>query len=223
MSRPGSVASFAGIQARPSNAHLMAELAESLIDFSMGDDPPIYFFQRPTIDVTFGRGGWWTRHWPALLEPSDGFSGHDDLQHELDWRLPWPVPMRGRYGFVCYDPPYRLSGAEDRGDYGLEVTAGMTTSQKIAYIEDGARSCAELLAPGGVMLAKVQNQTVGGRYRPLDYLVAEALEGKVGGKWVGTLLVQNTGSRGQPPNRKVRSPDCNFSQLVIFQRQGRLT
>jgi hypothetical protein len=96
---PGSV--VAG-----TNADLMAHIA------------PLYL-SGSVLDVTFGRGSWWTRFTP---EP---FAWHDLALDGVDYRaLPEPDAS---FDTVCFDPPYvpaggapTTSGAADfRDRYGL--------------------------------------------------------------------------------------------------------
>jgi hypothetical protein len=107
------------------------------------------------LDVTYGRGLWWTRYQPARL-----VAGLGDFRNrpEADGSVP----------VVCFDPPYISTGSRETSSvddlyarYGLGELKGWRAIRSL--IDDGLTECARILAPGGFLLVKCMNYVESGR------------------------------------------------------------
>lgn len=106
------------------------------------------------LDVTYGRGLWWTRYRPSNLIVGDG-----DFRHlpQLDGSIP----------VVCFDPPYISTGSRETSSvdnfydrYGLGDLKGWRAIRSL--IDDGLAECARVLAPGGYLLVKCMDYVESG-------------------------------------------------------------
>lgn len=107
------------------------------------------------LDVTYGRGLWWTRHRPARLIAGEG---DFRLRPEADGSIP----------VVCFDPPYISTGSRDTSSvdefysrYGLGDLKGWRAVRSL--IDAGLAECARVLAPGGHLLVKCMDYVESGR------------------------------------------------------------
>jgi hypothetical protein len=112
------------------------------------------------LDVTYGRGSWWTRYRPARLVTHDIALDGVDFRH-----LPEPD---GSVDVVCYDPPYISTGSRETSTvdelyarFGLGDLKGWRTIRQL--IDDGLVDCARVTAPGGYLLAKCMDYVESGR------------------------------------------------------------
>lgn len=114
------------------------------------------------IDVTYGRGRFWTKYRPARLV------AHDLKLDGVDFRyLPHPDAS---FDVHVIDGPYKLNGTADLGDfdeaYGIDVPADWQERHQL--IADGMTEGARVLAVGGRMLVKCQAQVCSGAVRWQD-------------------------------------------------------
>lgn len=130
---------------RGSNGVLIATVAR----LGYLGDPDDY-----VLDVTYGRGLWWTRYRPPNLKAGTG-----DFRHLSDADGSVPV--------VCFDPPYISTGNRDTssvddfyGRYGLGDLKGWQATRSL--IDDGLAECARVLAPGGYLLVKCMDYVESG-------------------------------------------------------------
>lgn len=107
------------------------------------------------LDVTYGRGLWWTRYRPARLIAG---AGDFRLRPEADGSIP----------VVCFDPPYISTGSRDTSSvdefysrYGLGDLKGWRAVRSL--IDAGLAECARVLAPGGHLLVKCMDYVESGR------------------------------------------------------------
>jgi hypothetical protein len=107
------------------------------------------------LDVTYGRGLWWTRYRPAVL-----IAGAGDFRDRPEVDKSVPV--------VCFDPPYISTGSratssvDDLYDrYGLGELKGWRATREL--IDAGLSECARVLAPGGFLLVKCMDYVESGR------------------------------------------------------------
>lgn len=115
------------------------------------------YLGRPTstvLDVTHGRGLWWTRYRPAGL-----VIGTDDFRHRPD--------PDASVEIVTYDPPYISTGNRETSSvddfydrYGLGELKGAPAIRRL--IDDGLAECARILAPGGYLLVKCMDYVESG-------------------------------------------------------------
>jgi hypothetical protein len=128
-----------------SNGVLIATIARRL-DYLAG---------APVLDLTYGRGAWWTRYRPNELLIFDGdFTDTGIIDNAI------PV--------ICFDPPYISTGSKatstipdfyDR--YGVGELSGWQAIRKL--MEAGLDECARILTPGGRVLMKCMNYVESGR------------------------------------------------------------
>jgi hypothetical protein len=113
------------------------------------------YLDGPVLDLTFGRGAWWTRYQPNDLTK---FIGDFTATGMVDGCAP----------VICYDPPYISTGTRatstipdfyDR--YGIGNLSGWQAIRK--FMEAGLDECARILAPGGHLLMKCMNYTESGQ------------------------------------------------------------
>lgn len=119
-----------------------------------------------TLDATFGRGRFWTAWRPRRLVGVD-CRVTDKVRPATvadNRNLPFPD---GTFDAVVYDPDYKLSGTPALGDfddrYGVHAPKrwqDRLEDQRLGFLE-----CARVLAPGGVLLFKCQDQVCSGAIR----------------------------------------------------------
>ena len=113
------------------------------------------YLDGPVLDLTYGRGKWWTVWKPneILIFPGD----FTDTAIVND-----AAPI------ICFDPPYISTGNKatstipdfyDR--YGIGELSGWQAIRKL--MEVGLDECARILAPGGFLLFKCMNYVESGR------------------------------------------------------------
>lgn len=152
----------------PTNAHVIAAAAELGV-FAEG---------ARVLDMTYGRGGWW-----SLFRPAD-LTGHDLYRGDgVDFRrLPYDDAS---FDVVTFDPPYvERSGRPGRGSakvddyldrYGLD-RAPSSFLELWSLIAGGLDEAARVLKPGGKLLVKCMAYQSGRRFRPVPMYVALYLE-----------------------------------------------
>lgn len=108
------------------------------------------------LDVTYGRGFWWTRYRPP---------GGLDVLVSGDFRALQYVDNCSRV--ICYDPPYISTGSRATSSvdsfydrYGLGEVKGWRDTR--AMIDAGLAECARVLKPGGYLLVKVMDYVESG-------------------------------------------------------------
>lgn len=166
------------------------------------------------LDVTHGRGMWWTRYRPAGL-----IVGTDDFRHRPD--------PDGSIEIVCFDPPYISTGNRETSSvddfydrYGLGDLKGWRAIRQL--IDDGLGECARILAPGGHLLVKCMDYTESGaKVWNTFHVVAEA-------ERIGLILVDRfhhlTNGGPQPMTNLDGSPREQqharevTSMLLVFTR-----
>lgn len=197
----------------PTNGHLIADV----LDLYVADG---YI---AAVDVTYGRGLWWTRADPETRFMV--FRRHDRKLDGVDFRdLPHPD---GAFGLVAFDPPYVCTGGrttstlaskkppeaapaddEQPADfldrYGL-FDAPRTPDGVQQQINDGLTEVHRVLDVGGIALVKCKDYIWSGRLFPgTHYTLTHALN-------IGFELVdrfEHIGNPGpQPTGRKC--PACD--------------
>lgn len=193
--------------------------SELMVDVSklgyLGNDDSL------VIDVTYGRGNFWTSYRPSGLVKCDLRQTSRDLDFAgVDFR---DLPFQDNSAdVVVMDPPYRLSGAPDREDfddrYGLQEK--MSWRERIKTIHDGITECARIVKPGGYLLLKCQAQVASGavRWQDIDFVLQ--------GKACGMTLVDRfdmipTGPRPQPKGRRQVHAHGRPSTLLIMQKDSK--
>jgi hypothetical protein len=187
----------------PTNAHLIADVAK--LDYLNG---------APVVDATYGRGGWWTIRRPALLICHD--------LHTVDGVDFRALPEAdASVAVVALDPPYRLNGTPDRGDfddrYGTDKS--MRWQDKHRMILDGITEAARVLWSGGHLLLKCQDQVSSGHVRWHTREFPAHAE-TVGLKQVDRFdMIRKP--RPQPSGRKQVHAHGRPSTLLVFRKAKR--
>jgi hypothetical protein len=126
------------------NADLIAKVA------------PLYL-RGTVLDVTYGRGNWWTKFRPEDL------TAHDLITDGVDFRaLP---EADSAFDAVCFDPPYvRTGGAptsesigkSHREAFGIGHTDSAPRNHRdvVALFKGGLAEAARVVKPAGFVLAK---------------------------------------------------------------------
>lgn len=100
----------------------------------------------PVLDLTYGRGSWWTLYRPDALIIGEGdFTNRP----EADGAVPT----------ICFDPPYISTGSKAKSSvpdfyarYGLGELSGWRAVRKV--MDAGLAECARVLMPHGFLLVK---------------------------------------------------------------------
>lgn len=166
------------------------------------------------LDVTYGKGNFWTDYQPRFL------TGHDLIFDGVDFRhLP---EADGTIDVVVFDPPYIAQGGRETSTvpdfldrYGL-VEVPKTIGELNAYIWTGMKEATRVLAPGGRLIIKCMDYINGGRYvQGRHHVVSWADE--LGLRQVDKFVhYSGTGPQPQRP-RQLHSRRAH-SFLCIFQK-----
>lgn len=168
------------------------------------------------LDVTYGRGGWWTVWKPELLVTNDL---HTEADHHFDFRTIWAAFAPGVFDVVAYDPPYKLNGTPALGDFDDRYGIAQPTNwrDRMALIVEGLSSCFRL--EPRLILAKCQDQVVSGqvRWQTHELIVAAS---ELGGRLVDRFDM--VGGRPQPAGRRQVHARGRGSSLLVFETSREL-
>jgi hypothetical protein len=153
------------------------------------------------LDVTYGRGKWWTRYRPKNL------IAHDLALDGVDFRhLP---EADNSVRVVCFDPPYITTGKREMSTvdhlyarYGLGEMKGWQAGR--ALIDAGLADCARVQEPGGFLLAKCMDYTESGDKMWNFRHVADT--GETLGLMLRDRLIHYSGPGPQPMTNRDGSP-----------------
>ena len=182
-------------------------------DEAVADLAKLGLCPEPVLDLTYGRGTFWKLHRPAALVTNDlRVAGCD---HAWDFTEPLPADHHGRYATVVFDPPYKLNGTPtDTDRYGADEA--LPVAERLRRVEVGTDHAAALVAPGGLLWVKYQDQVANGEMHWLSDLVRDQLPG-----WTreARLFVA---ARHRPQRSQTR-PRNNYSTLEVWRRRSRAT
>jgi hypothetical protein len=190
-----------------SNGHLIADVAHVYF-------PP----DARVLDVTYGRGNWWTRFRPVELVAHDLKLDGVDFRH-----LPEPDAS---FDVVAFDPPYVPAGSEavtdkDQGvgdyleRYGIDY-APTTSAELLTLILGGLGECARVVRPGGLVLVKCQPYQSGRAFHHVPARVIAA------GERLGLRLLDELVHRRRPgptSTEVFQRARRNHSNLLVFDRR----
>lgn len=184
----------------PTNAAMIADVAR------------LGYLDGYVLDATYGEGNFWTDWRPDQLRTNDLYKPADFHQSYLN--LGWKSCS---FDAVVFDPPYRLSGRRDRGEFDQRfgLCEYRSNDEILADIVAGAIECYRVARR--YLLVKCQDQVNGGRVRWQTDLISRAIE-QGGGRKVDRFdFIQKT-VRGQPSGRRQLNARRNYSTLLIFEK-----
>ena len=200
----GAMTEVPAIHNWPTNAHLIEDVARLHLDSGM-----------LAFDATYGAGGFWKRWRPKVLLTNDIDENLRTHFHYDFRRFPW---SHLNYDLVAYDPPYRLNGTPDREfdeRYGLSTATRW--QDRMELIRLGFREAARITAPGGVLIAKCQDQVVSGQMRWQTHMLHSE------GSELGLRLVDRFdmvgGGLSQPKGRRQVHARGRGSTLLVFEKK----
>lgn len=191
----------------PTNGHLIQTVARDLGYISADDI---------VLDVTYGRGNWWTLWRPEQLLT------HDLAIDGVDFRR---LPERtGSIDVVAYDPPYIPLGGTSNADVGVfRDRFGLEGAPKrrlelSRLILDGFQECCRVVRPGGIVLVKCQPFQTGKHFCHMPAIVIGYAE-DLGVRLIDELVHR----RGTGPSSAERFHHArqNRSHLLVFRRRQR--
>jgi ubiquinone/menaquinone biosynthesis C-methylase UbiE len=165
------------------------------------------------LDVTFGRGLWWTRYRPEFL-----IIGQGDFRDRPE--------VDGSVKVICFDPPYISTGNRGTstvdtfyGRYGLgEIAGGWRNIRTL--IDAGLAECSRVLAPRGYLLVKCMDYVEGGHKVWNTFHVVDEAE-KLGLRLVDRFIhlsgggPQNTTNLDGSPREQKHAREVS-SMLLVF-------
>ena len=141
------------------NGELIADVAE--LGYLDGD----------VIDLSYGRGKFWTKFRPKNLEVNDINESQADWNYDVRDKSKFPLKWKSKFDVAVWDPPYRLSGRRDGrtaasvtdfdARYGTETYRSPEQVQEL--INAGITFGSWCVRSGGIVLVKCQTQVAGGR------------------------------------------------------------
>lgn len=171
------------------------------------------------VDVTYGRGNFWTKIRPARLVAHDLAVDGVDFRH-----LPEPDQS---VDVVVFDPPYIAQGGRDTSTtpdflerYGL-VNVPKTVPELNQLIADGITEAYRVLRPKGRLMVKCMDYVNGGRFiLGRHHVVTTALS--LGMEQVDEF-VHYSGLGPQPPRETQEHSRRAHTFLCVFRaRRGRV-
>ncbi len=177
----------------------------------MADCHALGYLVDPILDLTYGRGRFWTAL-PTLdvlgndLDPTKGTVHHPFQSFPAD---------DDTFGSVVFDPPYRIGGTPSTPNfddaYGLDRVMSIDYVRQM--IEDGTTEATRLAS--SFVLVKIQDHVSSGALRPLTAWTIQAAEA-AGARLVDSLHV--VGGRAQPAGRRQVRARHGYSTLLVFDR-----
>jgi len=165
----------------------------------------------PTIDATANSGKFWNLWQPENLIMSDL---DERFATDFHWDfLDLPL-LDNSAPRIVFDPPYKYVGTSAHaldGNYGINEY--LSVAQRDGLICGGAVECARVLARGGLLFVKVQDQVVSGQKHWQRRMVVDALTHL---RLKDELHV--SGYRAQPEGRRQLHSASNVSTLMVFEK-----
>lgn len=175
------------------------------------------------VDLTYGRGLYWTYFQPKSLVTNDL---HTEADHHFDYRN-LPSSWAQSFDVVVFDPPYTSTGSYDTSTvqdhyerYGLGKTKGW--ERVFADIAVGLTEATNILAPKGRLLVKCMDFVESGAIRWGRHHVVETVK-TLGLRQIDEII-HFSGTGPQPlenldgsPRRQVHSRRAH-SFLLVFQK-----
>lgn len=172
------------------------------------------------LDLSYGRGLFWSRYKPAVLNSNDIDTSLETNYHLDATAYQWM--WASSFDTVVWDGPYRLNGTPDRGDFDERygISKRETWQDRMKLLLRGSYWGAMYVKPGGTLLVKCQDQVVSGRKVWQTLEIAERVAGFEGPHAMTLVdrfdMVRSP--RPQPPGRRQVHSRSNTSTLLVFRR-----
>lgn len=211
-----SAKTFLSAHAWPSNGDLIAEVLE-LFGFDLDDSA--------VLDLTYGKGNWWTVKRPRLLVRNDINPAKGDTHEDYRGRTKWED---NSFPLVAYDPPYQSQGGRDTSTipgmndaYGRGLTA-RTPAENQEWINAGLGEAVRVCTIGGLVLVKCMDYITSGRlWGGTHHTLAHALTLPVEVE----AVYHHVGGPGPQPKsnpdgsvRRQKHPRNNSSTLYVLRK-----
>ena len=168
------------------------------------------------IDLTYGKGRFWTKYRPPLLTTND-LDPSTDAVHHVDYRTAaTDHPLwADHFDFTVLDPPYGLRGTvnDTNGDYGLGEY--MPVEDRHVMMRLAMYEAVRLTKPRGLLLFKCQEQTCNGRKYNQPAMAYDWARDN-GMRYVASLHVHS--HREQPAGVEQANVHQNYSTALLFRR-----
>lgn len=212
----GPQVSVLAVQKWPNNGHLIAAVAG--LHITNRDAPWVKQGRQPDVmDVTYGRGVWWSVYRPENLTMHDRDDGPG--RDGVDFRA---LPEADKsMDVVAFDPPYTSVGGREtttipdlHNRFGLTYAPTTPIGLQKYLINPGLDEVRRVTRPKGLALVKCSNYVSSGKLFPgAFYTLQHALDN--GWKLVDWLDYITSGS-AQPRDYQCRSCiDGNLQRAVI--------
>lgn len=184
---------------RRTNARLMADCAR------------LGYLDGVVLDLTYGKGAFWTEYRPETLvtndlDPATGADYCENFTRST-------FATHAEFDTVVFDPPYRMGGTPSTptfdAAYGLTVWRGVDEIR--ALMSMGAWEACRIARR--LALIKCQDSVNGGRVRMQTVWMADAVD-RVGCRVVDSLHV--VGGRAQPKGRAQTRARHGYSTLLVI-------
>lgn len=179
------------------------------------DAAELGYVEGNVLDLTYGKGRFWTDHRPDDLTTNDT-NPERDAEYRLDWTdtaLCVAAWHWSAFATVVFDPPYKLNGTggSHASDDGYGVADASTPAERWCAMVRGVDTAAALSSRW--LIVKCQDQVVSGRkFWQTDRLTTHLDE--QGWRKVDQLLV--AGYMPQPLGRRQVHARQDFSSLLVF-------
>lgn len=186
---------------------------------AIADCAALGYINGRVLDCTYGLGRFWKDYQPHDFVGTDIDPTKSPAGVSVDFTKMTDL-LDGVFDTVVFDPPYKYSGtASNVGPAALNADYGiaeyMSPDDRDHLIWRGMRECERVLAPGGHLLVKVQNQVVSGQKR-WQVRFVQGFGDQLGLRLVDELLVQSY--RAQPSGRSQKHSRIDFSNLLVFRK-----
>lgn len=174
------------------------------------------------LDCTYGLGRFWRDCTPRYPTFCDVDPAKSPIGYGVDFTA-MPEDWAEKFDTVVFDPPYKYSGtASNVGPAALNADYGiaeyMSSDKRDELIWCGMKECERVLAPGGHLLVKCQDQVVSGRKRWQRFGIICDATMNLSLTLVDEFLVQSY--RAQPKGRSQKHSRIDFSNLLVFKKCG---
>lgn len=174
------------------------------------------------LDLTYGRGKWWTKYRPEFLTTND-LDPESPADHHYDFLNP-PAKWWDAFDVVAFDPPYVSKGGRDTvGEKVKDMDAryGLYDAPKDpevlwSWIHAGMAAAHDLLTPRGRLLVKCSDFISSGKYHSGYYQLVQS--GTLIGFKLADVFVHHSGTGPQPKGRRQVHSRRAHSYLIVFQK-----